>query len=86
MEDQNIISIKEAAALYKAITGKRKSQKVLATAINAKPHLGFFCFDPICGRARLKGVRRDRFTYFLKARQAIYGKGYRNIFSPEGLD
>lgn len=77
-KDDNLISLKEAAAIYKAVTGQTKSLKVMDELIHGFRHLASFDFSLEHGRPKFVGVRRDRFTYFVKIRFALYGR--RGIF------
>ena len=76
--DGPIISLSRAAAIYKEVTGRRKSLKVLADALHERPHLAVFDFDITSCRPHFLGVRRDRWIYFLKTRYLMYGT--RDIF------
>ena len=74
MKDQNHITLKQAAAIYKEIVGRKKSRKVLSEELRLRPHLGYWeVSDKNGGTRQLAGVRRDRFTYFVKTRLALGG-------------
>lgn len=79
----NIISLSKAAAIYKEVTGRRKSLKVLADILHERPHLAVFDFDLTSCRPHFLGVRRDRWTYFLKMRSLMYNS--RDIFHSNEL-
>ena len=77
-----IVSLKEAAKLYRELTGRRKSVKVLAEEIHKRPQLGDWQ-EVRGGRPRLRRVRLAHWEYFLKARLAMYGR--RGIFHDNEL-
>lgn len=77
-DDGPVISLSRAAAIYKEVTGRRKSLKVLADLLHERPHLAVFDFDITSCRPHFLGVRRDRWIYFLKTRYLMYGT--REIF------
>ena len=74
MDNQNVITLKQAASLYKQIVGRKKSKKVLAEEVHIRPHLGYWEISKRDGPRQLMGVRRDRFTYFVKTRLALCGR------------
>lgn len=82
-ESGGIISLSKAAALYREVTGRRKSLKVLADILHERPHLAVFDFDLTSCRPHFLGVRRDRWLYFLKTRYLMYGS--RDIFHSNEL-
>ncbi len=72
------ITITEAAAIYRRITGKKIAKKYLEEQLHIFRHLSVF---ECVGRGsipQLTGARRRKFEYFVKARMVL--KGARYIF------
>lgn len=82
-DESGLISLSKAAAIFRELTGRRKSLKVLADIIHERPHLAVFDFDLTSCRPHFLGVRRDRWVYFLKTRFLMYGS--RDIFHSNEL-
>ncbi len=82
-DDDNLITLATAARIHHEIVGRRRSLKVLAGIVHARPHLGVFDFDITSDRPRFLGVRRDRWIYFLKTRLLLYSS--RTVFHTNGL-
>ena len=70
----DLITLAQAGQLFREVIGRRKSLKVLAEEIRARPHLAVFGVADE-SNPRLLGVRRDRWRYFLQARRSLYGAG-----------
>ena len=70
----DLITLAQAGQLFRVVTGRRKSLRVLKDELYRRPHLAVFGVADE-SRPRLLGVRRDRWLYFLQARQALYGAG-----------
>jgi len=71
------ISLKEAALVFRELTGCEVSQRTIYDELYQRRHLGYFKYTP-GGCEQLTTVRRGRWEYFIKARKLIYGP--ENIF------
>ncbi len=71
-KDNNKINLKQAAEIFKEVTGRSISRRTIHDELYRRPHLGHFRFTE-AGREALAGVRRDRWEYFVKARCADSG-------------
>lgn len=80
---KDVITPAEAARIYKRITGRRRSPRIIAEDVHIFRHLALFEYrrsaDP-----KLKGIYRSRWEYFVSTRLAT--RGHREIFSADGVD
>ena len=86
MAGDQVISVAEAARIFKRITGRRRARGRIEADLHTFTHLG--CFDHQKGaEPRLKGVWRGRWEYFVTIRFLL--RGPFQVFSehgPEGIE
>ena len=76
-----IISPREAASIYKKITGRRRSPKSVEADAHTFHHLGCFDYSRPCAEPTLCGINRHHWEYFVSTR--LLTRGHRQIFSTD---
>lgn len=79
---KDVITMAEAARIYKKITGHRRSPRCIEADVHIFHHLGCFDYGRANVKPKLKGVNRHAWEYFVRVRFLLRGPG--QVFS--GLD